>query len=255
MFFILSKALVIFTTPYTWFILTVMGAFLLKKDKWKKWSKYVAIFIFFFFSNSVILCELMRKWEIHGIRFENTGNYDVGIVLGGMAEYNSDLDVLSITSHGDRIWQAITLYKKGKIKKILISGDSGYVTERGLHEAKQFKTVLVEWGIPEGDIIVEEISKNTRENALETKKVLDRSYPHLKKHLLITSGSHMRRAIACFDKVGLKCTPFSTDLVTGPNRNYFWDQYIIPDQGTMGQWNKLIKEWIGYLVYDMVGYI
>lgn len=199
--------------------------------------------------------ELMRGWEIHGTRIEKTKTYDVGIVLGGMAEYNADLDVLSINRHADRIWQAITLYKKGKIKKILISGDSGYVTERGLHEAKQMKEVLVSWGIPEQDLIIEEKSKNTHENVLETKKILTRSYPHLKKFLLITTGSHMRRALACFKKEGMKCDSFSTDLVTGPNRTYFWDQYIIPNQGTMGEWNKLIKEWIGYVVYDVAGYI
>ena len=255
MFFILSKALLIFTTPYTWFIMSVFGAFFLKKDKWKKWSKYSAVFVFFFFSNTVILSEFMRMWEIHGTRFENTKNYDVGIVLGGMSDYNNDLDVLSITGHGDRIWQAITLYKKHKIKKILISGDSGYVYDRGLHEAKQLKKVLVEWGIPSNDIITEDKSKNTHENALESKKVLDRSYPHFSKFLLITSGSHMRRSLACFDKVGLKCDSFSTDLITGQNRSYFWDQYIIPNQDAMGQWNKLIKEWIGYFVYDMIGYI
>ncbi|MBI1836248.1 MAG: YdcF family protein [Flavobacteriia bacterium] len=255
MFFILSKVLLIFTTPYTWFITSVFCAFFLKNEKWKKRFKYIAVFVFFFFSNTVILAELMRKWEVHGTRFENTKIYDVGIVLGGMSEYNSDLDVLSITGHGDRIWQAITLYKKGKIKKILISGDSGYITDRGLHEAKQFKKVLVEWGIPANDLLVEEKSKNTHENAVETQKVLNRSYPHFTKFLLITSGSHMRRSLACFNKVGLKCDSFSTDLITGPHRNYFWDQYFIPNQDAMGQWNKLIKEWIGYFVYDLVGYI
>lgn len=255
MFFILSKALLIFTTPYYWFLMAVFGAFFIRKDKLRKISKYSAIFIFFFFSNTVIFIEFMRHWEVQGTRIEKVKNYDVGIVLGGMADYNNDLDVLTIHRHANRIWQAITLYKKGKIKKILISGDSGYVSDRGLHEAKQFKAVLVEWGIPENDIITEEKSKNTHENALETQKVLSNSYPHLKSKLLITSGSHMKRSLACFEKIGLKCDPYSTELITGPKRFYFWDQYIVPDQGTMGEWNKLIKEWIGYFTYWLMGYI
>ena len=139
----------------------------------------------------------MKNWEVHGTKIEDVGQYDVGIVLGGMFEYNNDLNVLSVRTHADRIWQAITLYKKGKIKKILISGASGYVSDRGLQEAVQLKEVLVDWGIPEKDLLVETVSRNTHENALETKNVLETSYPHLEKRLLITSGFHMKRAEAC----------------------------------------------------------
>jgi uncharacterized SAM-binding protein YcdF (DUF218 family) len=162
---------------------------------------------------------------------------------------------LSIRRGGDRIWQALTLFHKGKIKKLIITGDSGYVTKRGLHEAKQLKEVLVSWGIPQSAIITEEISRNTHENAVETKKMLDRSYPHLKDFLLITSGTHMRRAKGCFEKVNLKCETFSTDLYTGPKQAYYWDQYFVPNLSTFENWNTLFKEWIGYLTYVLVGYI
>lgn len=255
MFFILSKIFIYFLYPFTWFILCLAGYFFFKNPKWKKRFKIGAISIFLIFSNTVILLELLKRWEIHGTKIENVKNYDVGIVLGGMFGYNNDLKVLTAGSHSDRMWQAITLYKKGKIKKFLISGGSGYVTDHGLVEAKQIKEVLVGWGIPSADIITEIKSRNTHENAVETQKILNRSYPHFEKNLLITSGFHMRRARACFNKVGLKCDTFSTDLMTGPTSNYFWDQYIIPDMETLFGWNRLIKEWIGYATYDMMGYI
>ena len=142
-----------------------------------------------------------------------------------MVEYNGDIDNISLRRSGDRIFQAITLYSTGHIKKILISGDSGQVGERGLHEAKQLKEVLLKWGIPEEDIITEEVSKNTFENAQETKKVLAK-YPELKSKLLITSGTHMRRALGCFQKQGIKCACFSTDHYVNQSGNYHWDQYI-----------------------------
>jgi uncharacterized SAM-binding protein YcdF (DUF218 family) len=255
MFFILSKLAILFLTPFSWFLVLVFCAFFVKKELWRKRLKWAAVAVFILFSNTFLFTELMRKWEVHGTRIENLGNYDVGIILGGMAEYNSDLDVLTIGRHADRMWQAITLYKKGKIKKFLISGDTGFITDRGLHEAEQMKAVLVGWDIPETDILIEGLSKNTHENAVETKRFLEASYPHLEKRLLITSGVHMRRASACFKKVDLPCDTFSTDLFTGPHRNLYWDQYIIPDQGTFGSWSKLIKEWIGYMVYDVIGYI
>lgn len=197
----------------------------------------------------------MRKWEIHGTPIESVKPHDVGIVLGGYSMYNSDVKRLTIGNNGDRIWQAVTLYKSGKIKKILISGDNGFVSARDLHEASQTKEVLISWGIPEKDIISEEKSRNTHENAVETNKILQQSYPHINSFLLITSAGHMKRSLACFEKVGMHCTPFSCDLETGPKRAYYWDQYIIPHTYNFTLWDDLIKELVGYLSYRLVGYI
>jgi len=255
MFFILSKALAFLFSPFVWFIFCVLAAFFWKKEIWRKRFKWIALGLFFFFSNSVIYLEFCRLWEVHGTPIKKVKNYDVGIVLTGMGEYNADLNVVSLRRGGDRIWQAVTLYHKGKVKQLLITGDNGYVTKRGLHEAKQLKEVLVGWGIPEKDIITEEKSRNTHENATETQKIINRSYPHFNSFLLITSGTHMRRARACFAKINMNVDCYSTDLYTGPTRGYHWDQFIIPDVSNFDCWNHLTKEWVGYVVYDVVGYI
>lgn len=216
--------------------------------------KWWTLGIFIFFSNSLIFSEFCGLWEVPGKKMEIVGHYDVGIVLGGMFEYNGDLDEISIRRQGDRLIQAVTLYKTGKVKKLLISGDSGYITDRGLHEAKQVKELLIAWGIPAEDILTEEKSINTHENAVQTAKVL-KKHSDLKSYLLITSGIHMRRALACFERAGLKCDSFSTDLYTNQTGGYHWDQYIIPNVDNFITWNKLFKEIIGYIVYDMRGYI
>ena len=255
MFFILSKALLFLTSPFVWMIGFMLAAFFHKKEIWRKRSKWITLSIFLLFSNNVIFLEFCRLWEIPGTKIENVKPHDVGIVLTGMGEYNNDLDVVSIRRSGDRIWQELSLYHKGKIQKILITGDNGYVTDRGLHEAKQIKEVLVSWGIPKEDIITEEKSRNTYENALETKKILSTRYPHMNSFLLITSGTHMKRSFACFKNQEMRCTPFSTDLHTGPTRGYYWDQYIIPDVSTFSDWNKLTKEWVGFIIYDIIGYL
>ncbi|MDX1350998.1 MAG: YdcF family protein, partial [Putridiphycobacter sp.] len=142
------------------------------------------------FSNTVIFLEFARLWEVDGQEIGSVGQHDVGIVLGGMTEYNNDFDRLSIRRGGDRIWQAIQLYKLGKIKKILISGANGHLIDKGLQESIQLKKDLVILGIPEEDIITECISKNTYENAIESRKVLAQlnTKPSV---LLITSAMHM----------------------------------------------------------------
>lgn len=255
MFFILSKAFYFFINPFTWILITFFIYIFSKNLKWKKRAKIVCVTCTLFFSNTFLFLEFERKWEIHGTPIEKVARYEVGIVLGGMFEYNNDLKTLSVRRGADRIWQALNLYKSGKIAKILISGSSGYISERGLVEAKQLKKVLINWGIPEQDIITESKSRNTYENAVETKKVLTRSYPHIQKCLLITSGQHMRRARAIFKKQEIDFDTFSTDLYTSPQRHYYWDQFIVPDVETLFKWNGLIKEWMGYVTYAVMGYL
>jgi uncharacterized SAM-binding protein YcdF (DUF218 family) len=242
-------------SPFFWMMVAIGLFFFWKNERWKPRLKWATIGIFIFFSNSVLFSEFCSLWEVPGTKISKVEHHDVAIVLGGMTEYNSDLDVLSIRRQGDRLIQAISLYKKKKVRKILISGDSGYVTDRGLHEAKQMKQLLVSWGIPEQDIITEETSKNTHENAKNTSKLLRQSYPEMNSYILVTSGIHMKRALACFEKEGLKCTPHSTDLYSNSTGGYYWDQYIIPNLDNFNLWNKLFKEMVGYLMYDMVGYI
>ncbi len=255
MFFFLSKVLLIFLYPFTWVLAGLGFAFFAKSARWKKRGRITAIVCILFFSNTFIYLECCRMWEVHGTPASALKHHDVAIVLGGMAEYNNDLKELSLRRGGDRIWQAITLYKTHKVDKILISGDNGDLVDKGLHEAQQMKKVLVSWGIPEKDLIVETVSKNTHENAVETKKLLTRSYPQYDSFVLVTSGRHMRRALGCFEAEGLKCTPYSTDLYTGPNRSYTFDQFVIPDVSTMSDWNGLLKEWVGYITYSICGYI
>ncbi len=255
MFFILSKALLFLLSPFFWLAIALYFAFFSKNNKRKMKAKWISIFILFFFSNSVIFSEFIRNWEYPGKKITEIKKHDVAIVLGGMFEYDSDLNRISIRRQGDRLIQAISLYKTGKVEKILISGDSGYITDRGLHEAKQVKELLISWGIPKQDIISEEKSINTHENAAETKKLLEKSYPHFHSYILVTSGIHMKRALACFKKEGMICTPYSTDIYSNVQRNYFWDQYIIPNMDNFLLWNKLNKEIVGYLTYKTMGYI
>jgi uncharacterized SAM-binding protein YcdF (DUF218 family) len=219
MFFYLSKILSYAINPLYWILLFLGYSLLTKNIKFKFKSFKMGIILLLVFTNQVIFLEFARLWEPEGKRIEEVGHYSVGIVLGGMAEYNNDLKRLSLRRGGDRIWQAIHLYHKGKIDKILISGDSGYMIDKGLDEAEQLKAVLVEECIPEDDIIVENKSKNTYQNALESKLILD-SMPGEESVLLITSALHMRRSAACFKKVGFtNFETFTTDHYTGKKKD------------------------------------
>ena len=256
MFFVLAKLLSLFTKPIVWLVILAIISIITKREKLKKWTKRSAIIGLFFFSNTVIFLEFTRLWETEGTEIESIHKtYDFAIVLGGMAEYDNNLKRLSLRRGGDRIWQSLHLYYSGIADKLLICGSNGFLMDNPLNEAAQFKEELINFGIPEEDILVDKTSKNTYQNAVEAKEIISSVKPNA-KIILVTSALHMRRSRACFSKVGFSnfdC--FTTDHYTGSKRGYSWDQFIIPNFSVLLDWNKLTHEWVGYISYSIMGYV
>jgi len=115
-------------------------------------------------------------------------SYSTGIVLAGFISFNYKEKQGYYGQASDRFIQALRLYKLGHIKKILITGGSGSLWNQQYKEADFVKEQLLEFGIPPQDIIAENQSKNTFENAVNTKKILD-SLQLPQPYLLITSAS------------------------------------------------------------------
>jgi uncharacterized SAM-binding protein YcdF (DUF218 family) len=147
------------------------------------------------------------------------------------------------------------LYKLGKIKKILISGGQGLNPSNTNTEAELLRDFMVMAGVPESDIMVENQAVNTFQNAVLTKEILSQNaYDPNQTHFLITSAFHMKRAKGCFDKVGLNTETFPVDYYAEDIR-FSVPKLLAPDPYAVFLWHKLFKEWIGLVVYKVVGYI
>ena len=194
----------------------------------------------------------MARWENNVILHPDSAeNHDYGILLSGMGAYHEESNSFHFYDEADRLIQALTLYKQNKIDTLIISGGSGRLVNNDHKEGEYLKSYLLRWGIPESDILMESDSRNTYENARNT---TNRFYEPGKSYLLITSGFHMRRALACFHKQGIHPDVFPT----GPAEERTTKEivyYILPHADAFRQWNLLLKEWVGYLAYDLVGYI
>jgi len=255
MFFYLSKILNFMIAPFTWFmVLALIARFSKNPERKRKWW-IAAIVVLLVFSNPFLANEVIKKWEMTPISSNTIKEpFDVGILLGGSLryydqEYNRPIYSQSV----DRLLQTIALYKSGKIKKILLSGGSGSVTRPEERESEIILTVLEQTGIPAEDIIIENISRNTYENAVYTAKILNEKYPG-GKFLLITSAFHMRRSIACFNKTGLHTTMYPVDP-RAHSHIYTPENAIFPHAGALLMWDAMVHEWIGILSYKLAGYI
>lgn len=207
-----------------------------------------------FFSNDFIANEAMLSWEVAPTPFEQIKKtYDYGIVLTGVTMNDMVPDDRVYFEHGaDRVVHTVDLYKRGIVKKIIISGGTGSLINRGRREADDLFKVMVLMGVDSLSLIIENESRNTYESARNVKELVgDGSNRSL---LLITSGFHMRRSLACFKKAGVKTDIFSTDFYAHP-RYVNPGALLIPTVDALLIWQKLAKEWTGMLAYWVAGYI
>lgn len=254
MFFEVSKILHFLLSPIIWILVMLLTALILRNKKRSRQLLIAAVSAFIFFSNSFIVDEFTRVTEMPMIPDSQLGTYDAGIVLGGgMVTIDRSGDRLIFQENTDRILQAIHLYKKGRIRKILLSSGSGSIVFKDMLEGALLKRYLIETGIQGKDILVDSLSRNTYENAVCSAKLLTDSIP-VGKYLLITSALHMARAKACFLKQGLTVDVYPVSKKTGQRR---WDigYLLVPEVENIEAWQKLLHEWVGYLVYDIKGYI
>lgn len=254
-FFLLSKILDFFVTPLAWILLLLSLSFIFRsRPKLQFRLRCAGLLLLLLFTNPWLVTRVLSCWEIPAINAAAIRQpYDVGVVMGGsMRYYDPAINRVVYSSSVDRLLQALQLYHDGKIRKILLSGGSGFVNYQEWKESGLIARVLLKSGVKEADILLENSSRNTYENALNTAVLLrDGRYGH--RFLLITSAFHMRRSQLCFEKAGLKIDPFSADVRSAVHIHTL-DRLIQPDADCLVQWDMLLHEWVGILMYKWMGY-
>lgn len=254
MFFVLSKVLNFLTNPLIFVFAFLIASVWVKKAHWKKRFFWIAFSLLLFFTNDFIANEAMNAWEVKATPYASIDTvYEWGIVLTGVTANDREPADRVYFHHGaDRVTHTIQLYKKGIIRKILVTGGSGRLISTDRPEADEVFDVLVMAGVPPGHIVLENKSRNTHESAVHVKAMgIDKNQ---EKCLLITSAFHMRRSYGCFKKAGLNPDVFSTDFYTHP-RYFTPDVLLIPKADSINLWQKLFKEWTGIAAYWLAGYV
>lgn len=256
MFFFLSKTLNYLVQPLVIIAAFFLASALVRATKWKRRAFIAGLCLLFFFSNDFIANEVMNAWEPEATPYASIAKmYDWGIVLTGVTlPAREPRDRVYFQRGADRVTHAVQLYKLGKIRRILVTGGSGRLLDVGQREADDVKAAMVMMGVPEDDIITESNSRNTHESALEVGRILASMGQSPSGCLLITSAFHMPRSYACFRKVGLEMDTFATDSYVHP-RTFTPDVLFIPNIGALENWQKLLREWTGFVAYKLAGYV
>src|SRR5690606_15519754 len=162
MFFVLSKTLNYLVMPTTVLLLFLRLSFVVRHRRWRKWIRAAGLVVLLLFTNEFIANELMRAWEIDAQPYREMRSYQVGIVLtGAMIGDLEPNDRVYFARGADRVVHTVELYKRGIIRKILISGGNGLILTESRPEADRFRDAMLLMGVPDSVIILENQAQNT----------------------------------------------------------------------------------------------
>mgnify|MGYP002629932307 CR=1 FL=1 len=212
---------------------------------------WTALFILVFQSWEVIPDNLLRRLETqYSVPNLSEGNFEGIVVLGGALEGNDLWEGRTqpqLNASAERMTEALHLMQKNPKWKIIFTGGEGKLWGSGPSEAERASIFFKHMGLDDSRITYESKSRNTYENAL-----LSTSLPSVntqKKWLLLTSASHMPRAMATFKKVGWDVTAYPVDYSVGKITE--WHHFSIT--GGAKKWSSAMHEWVGLLAYKLMG--
>jgi len=167
------------------------------------------------------------------------------VLGGGSSSYAPEYGVTGVVNTRTLIRLRYTAFLAKKIGlPILVSGGSVF-GDVGKSEASLMASVLGdEFNIPVRWL--ESKSRNTAENALFSKRVLEQD--SVDNVVLITHAMHMNRAVKQFERVGLNVIPAPTSLPSNFEFNVF---SFLPSASALEMSSMVIHEWLGRLWYSL----
>jgi len=178
--------------------------------------------------------------------------HSCAVVLGGSVasavapEYRPQLGFSA-----DRMFVAAQLYRLNKVEKIIIAAGNHPWSREGPNEGEMIALLFAHWGVDSAHIVVDGLSRNTRENAVNANALL---LAHgCQDFLLITSAFHMKRALAAFSALGLKAVPVPADVRIGQHSQLRIADFL-PSAHALAMTSDAIREWMGQKVYEWRGW-
>ena len=173
------------------------------------------------------------------------------IVLGGVLDEDISLARKSpaLLAASSRLTGAVVLARRFPQARIIFTGGNASLHPTDLSEADGVRDFWLSLGLPPERMTFETKSKNTWENAIYTRDLVQPK-PN-ETWLLVTSAWHMPRSMGIFRRAGFNVTAYPVDYRTyGDDRDWRFT-YVVLDELTM--LDLAMHEWIGLVAYHLTG--
>jgi uncharacterized SAM-binding protein YcdF (DUF218 family) len=197
---------------------------------------------------------LTRPLEDRFMRPDLQAGIDGVIVLGGAV--GTVRGHVSLNALGARMVESAALAVRFPQARLAFAGgDASLLGDldqvEAPTEAEAARRLYTSLGISESRLVLEDRSRNTRENAVLLKPLL--APKPGERWLLITSAWHMPRSVGVFRKAGFDVIPFPVDYTTRGVPHDFTRLNRGLSHG-LSLTDTAVREWIGLVAYRLAGY-
>ncbi len=172
------------------------------------------------------------------------------IVLGGAVEQQLTQahGIPALNGAAERMTEAVALARRHPEARLVFTGGSSAIIPGGPSEADTARILFADLGLPAAQLTFENESRNTWENATLTHRLVQPKPGET--WLLVTSASHMPRAMGCFRAAGWAVTPWPVNYTTGRDPGLWWS-WPFPTRLNQAEW--ALREWVGLVAYRLMG--
>lgn len=263
MFLYLSKLLPLLIYPLGLACLLMLVALvtLWKRPRWAAVAISLALIVLLVGGNGWTASYLARSLEWQNLPPAQVPNAEAIVVLGGAVRPAAPpRPSADLNEHGDRVLYAAMLYQQKKAPLVILSGGRIEWFGNSSSESTDMATILNQIGVPASAIIEEPDSRNTYENAVNVRKILESR--GIQRVLLVTSAMHMPRSLLIFKRQGIAAIPAPTDFLVSNHelqelRNTTQSKllYLLPSADKLELFTQALKEYIGLVIYRLRGWL
>lgn len=255
MFFVTSKILPFLLAPAHFVIfIGVIGAALLY-TRWRGWGRALATFSAFALLlmafgplGDLLIAPLEARFPPPPTDMPAP---DGIIVLGGSVDeqLSAERGRPALVDAAERLTAPIALKRKYPNARLVFTGGSAALRGSSHSEAEAAKRFWRDVGLDNDDILYEDRSRNTYENAAFTRELVEPKPGE--RWLLVTSASHMPRSIGAFRQADFPVIAYPVDYRT----NGEIGRLKFPRSATkaLGLVESAAHEWAGLVAYWMTG--
>jgi uncharacterized SAM-binding protein YcdF (DUF218 family) len=249
--------------PLTWVVLLLSVATILalfpfspKRLRWVRLLVISSLLLLVTLSSPLVAIPLIGSLEswYHHPQLTPSDRFDAIVVLGGgLDEKGSLRPAVELSSYSrNRTTCGVDLFQQGYATMLVLTGGDARVFGTGPKEAVEMKRWAVRLGVPESATMIDTEARNTYENATGTKRLLGPA-----SILLVSSASHLPRAVPVFTKQGFHVTPAPCDYVAQNLPRESWDDLdpfnFLPNDIALQHTTETVTEVAGMVIYWLAG--
>lgn len=263
MWFGVYKALKYLLYPLSWILIAGLLALLTAclpvspgRRTWVRRCSFLTVLLLFLTATPILSSMYIALLEAQYPPFQatSTSKVDAVVVLAGGVFQKGSLrptDEVSDASR-QRTGCGADLWQQNLAPKLLLTGGDATVFRTGLLESHEMKRWALRLGVPESAILIEEQSRTTYENAVQTKAILGSG-----RIILVTAAYHLPRAVRLFEKQGFVVTPFPCGYESQHTPQQAWEQAtlfdFLPTAKALLITTQAVDEVAGIIVYWLAG--